>query len=168
MGRQMWTLEEDELLRGAIDHGGARRWVNIAEHVPGKTAKQCRSRWFEQIGPYKTDDPWTEAEYLVLVQLVSVEGRRWAIISQQMLGRTANDVKNKYNSLVNQGRAPYILSAPRTPKAVCRERKQKHSRRQQQVTMPSTPQTQKIEKKEHGGTKFTIGSSKISLTWDWW
>jgi hypothetical protein len=85
-----------------------------------------------------------------------------------MLGRTANDVKNKYNSLVIQGRAPYVLSAPRTQKAVCRERKQKHSRRQQQVTMPSTPQTQKIQKKVHGGTKFTIGSSKISLKWDWW
>jgi hypothetical protein len=153
MGKQLWTLEQDKLLSGAVDQEGAKRWVNIAKHIPGKTARQCCRRWLGHIGPYRTDDPWTDAEYLVLAQLVAVEGRRWTIISQQMLGRTAEDVKNKYNSLIIRGRAPYVLSAPR---------------RQQRVNIPSMSQTQYIQKKVHRGTKFTIGSSKISLKWDWW
>ena len=156
----MWTLEEDELLRVAVHHGEARPWANIAKQVSGKTAKQCHSRWL-LIGPYRTDDPWTEAECLMLAQLVSVEGRRWAIISQRMLGRTAYDVKNKYNSMVKQGMGPYV--APKTPK-VSRERRQKH----RHVSVPSTPRAQKVQKKVCGTMKLTIGSSKISLNWDWW
>lgn len=46
-GRTMvaWTEEQDEQLQEAIAvHGSAGKWAAIAEKVPGKTGKECRTR----------------------------------------------------------------------------------------------------------------------------
>ncbi|KAI9333934.1 Homeodomain-like protein [Zopfochytrium polystomum] len=41
-----WSPEEDELLRvGMATHG--KSWVKIAEMVPGRTQRQCRTRWLQ-------------------------------------------------------------------------------------------------------------------------
>ncbi|KAI9324430.1 hypothetical protein DFJ73DRAFT_872625 [Zopfochytrium polystomum] len=41
-----WSAEEDELLKvGIATHG--KSWVMIAEMVPGRTQRQCRTRWLQ-------------------------------------------------------------------------------------------------------------------------
>jgi hypothetical protein len=40
-----WTLEEDELLRQAVQLHGPHKWSLIASHVPNRTPMQCSTRW---------------------------------------------------------------------------------------------------------------------------
>ncbi|CAO3592104.1 unnamed protein product [Absidia cylindrospora] len=41
-----WGADEDQLLRSGVkDHG--RCWIRIAETIPGRTQRQCRTRWMQ-------------------------------------------------------------------------------------------------------------------------
>ncbi|KAI8140269.1 Homeodomain-like protein [Fennellomyces sp. T-0311] len=41
-----WSEEEDVLLRAGVEKFG-RCWIRIAETVPGRTQRQCRTRWMQ-------------------------------------------------------------------------------------------------------------------------
>ncbi|KAI9251772.1 Homeodomain-like protein [Phascolomyces articulosus] len=41
-----WSEDEDVLLRAGVDKFG-RCWIRIAETVPGRTQRQCRTRWMQ-------------------------------------------------------------------------------------------------------------------------
>lgn len=38
---RLWTEEEDERLRMAVEHYGGKNWKKIAEAVPGRNSVQC-------------------------------------------------------------------------------------------------------------------------------
>lgn len=57
-----WSAEEDALLLKAIEANGARKWSVLASHLPGRTGKQCRERWHNQLNPDVSKSPWTEDE----------------------------------------------------------------------------------------------------------
>lgn len=40
--------QEDELLMSLVAEHGNKNWRFIATHLPGRLAKQCRERWFNQ------------------------------------------------------------------------------------------------------------------------
>lgn len=49
-----WTREEEELLAAVVaaQPVGARPdWVEVAKHVPGRTCKQCREKWRNDVRP---------------------------------------------------------------------------------------------------------------------
>jgi hypothetical protein len=41
-----WTEKEDYLLSKAIAKYGPHKWTLISNHIPGRTAVQCSTRWF--------------------------------------------------------------------------------------------------------------------------
>lgn len=41
-----WGVEEDALLRMGVSDFG-RCWIRIAETIPGRTQRQCRTRWMQ-------------------------------------------------------------------------------------------------------------------------
>ena len=57
-----WSAEEDALLLKAIEANGTRKWSVLASHLPGRTGKQCRERWHNQLNPDISKSPWTEDE----------------------------------------------------------------------------------------------------------
>ena len=66
----------------------------IASHFPGRTAKQCRERWFSQhaLADRKKGN-WTAEEDDVIAALHKKFGNKWSKIAASMPGRTDNDVK---------------------------------------------------------------------------
>jgi hypothetical protein len=40
-----WTEDEDKKLKDGVREHGGKNWKAIAAFVPGRTPKQCRSRW---------------------------------------------------------------------------------------------------------------------------
>ena len=92
-----WSAEEDELLLRAIEHQGTRKWSVLASHLPGRTGKQCRERWHNQLNPDISKLPWTEAEDAVIIHEYAKFGARWADIAAVLRGRTDNAVKNRWN-----------------------------------------------------------------------
>ncbi|KAM3401050.1 hypothetical protein ACQJBY_005698 [Aegilops geniculata] len=46
-----WTVEEDTLLRAKVHEFGKGRWAKVALYLPGRSGKQCRERWINQLDP---------------------------------------------------------------------------------------------------------------------
>ena len=59
---QPWTAEEDDMLKRAVVEVGPKRWSAIALAVHGRSGKQCRLRWCNQIDPDIKHESWTDKE----------------------------------------------------------------------------------------------------------
>uniref|UniRef100_M8C9W6 Transcription factor MYB98 n=1 Tax=Aegilops tauschii TaxID=37682 RepID=M8C9W6_AEGTA len=46
-----WTVEEDTLLRVKVQEFGLGRWAEVTLYLPGRSGKQCRERWTNQLDP---------------------------------------------------------------------------------------------------------------------
>ena len=47
------------------------RWTVIASNLPGRTGKQCRERWVNQLDPViKRDGGWTEEEDRIIMEVL--------------------------------------------------------------------------------------------------
>ncbi|KAM3134401.1 hypothetical protein pb186bvf_013514 [Paramecium bursaria] len=105
-----WHPEEDESLRLMLlnDTTENKNWTQITIDFnrinPMKIirhAKQIRERWNNYINPDLRKCEWSKQEQLQLLQFVQEMGKRWSLISKRIVGRTENQVKNQYNSIMN-------------------------------------------------------------------
>jgi len=100
-GKGSWTAEEDAILREQRRKHG-RKWAKIAAHLPGRQGKQCRERFVNHLDPELKKGEWTDDEEAILIAMHEHHGNRWALISKQLPGRSANDVKNHWHSTIQR------------------------------------------------------------------
>ena len=93
-----WKREEDEKLLQAVEIHGTKKWHLVAQSVPNRTRKQCRERYFNHLDPEIKKKPWTDEEDRILIEARKEYGNRWTLIKNKLVGRTANQVKNRYFS----------------------------------------------------------------------
>jgi len=92
-----WYYEEDQILLKAIAENSEAKWSELATFLPGRTGKQCRERWHNQLNPAISKEPWTEEEDRIILREYAQCGPRWADIAAELRGRTDNAVKNRWN-----------------------------------------------------------------------
>jgi hypothetical protein len=97
-----WTEEEDKKLVDLVKKYGAKRWSFIASHLKGRIGKQCRERYLNHLDPKINKKAWTNHEDSVIVEMHSKHGNQWAKISRMLPGRTANAIKNHWNSTLSR------------------------------------------------------------------
>ena len=114
-----WSAEEDELLLKAIEANGTRKWSVLASHLPGRTGKQCRERWHNQLDTALSRDGWTGEEDQILLDGQVKMGNKWAEIAKLLPGRTDNSVKNRWYSTCSRILRQQTSGAhpPRSPPA---------------------------------------------------
>ena len=52
-----WSMEEDRKIVSLVGQFGPKRWSFIAKHLQGRTGKQCRERWVNQLDPTIKKEP---------------------------------------------------------------------------------------------------------------
>jgi len=106
--RRSWTAKEDQLLRDAVhkglsslyslnsplthhtedpDNANPSKWHAIAKHVPNRTNKDCRKRWFAKMANDVVKGGWSPQEDEKLVKGIERYGTRYvpSLISPPLL-----------------------------------------------------------------------------------
>ena len=96
--RGAWTQQEDEQLMAAVSQLGPKKWIDIAKFVPTRTSKQCRERWHHRLDPQIKHEPFEPWEDRVIIEKQQEIGNRWSVIAQQLPGRSASAIKNRWYS----------------------------------------------------------------------
>nr|ABX71486.1 R2R3 MYB transcription factor 10 [Mespilus germanica] len=94
-----WTREEDNLLRQCIEIHGEGKWNQVSYKAGlNRCRKSCRLRWLNYLKPSIKRGDFKEDEVDLIIRLHKLLGNRWSLIAQRLPGRTANDVKNYWNT----------------------------------------------------------------------
>ncbi|XP_047320215.1 transcription factor MYB114-like [Impatiens glandulifera] len=94
-----WTAEEDTLLSSYILKNGEGNWNLIPKKAGlNRCRKSCRLRWLNYLSPHIKRGVFEYDEIDLIVRLHNLLGNRWSLIAGRIPRRTANDVKNFWNS----------------------------------------------------------------------
>jgi hypothetical protein len=119
--RQMFSADEDRLLRQLVAQFGDRGWRTIASQMPNRTTRQCRERYRNYLAPDLTNEPWSESEDDLLREKFRELGPRWATIARFFKGRSDVALKNRSATLNGRPNRPRFvrnpIEMPRVPDA---------------------------------------------------
>lgn len=97
-----WTLEEDELLRRAVQAHDGKNWKRIADYFTDRTDVQCLHRWQKVLNPNLIKGPWTQEEDRQIVELVQEYGaKKWSVIAQRLPGRIGKQCRERWHNHLN-------------------------------------------------------------------
>ena len=91
-----WTVQEDQKLKDWVINHGTSKWAVCAIHIPGRSGKQCRERWYNTLCPEVKKGGWLPSEDKIIFDLYHELGSQWTIIAKQLPGRTENSIKNRF------------------------------------------------------------------------
>lgn len=97
--KNKFSAEEDEKLRELVSIYGHDNWREIIKHIPQRTVRQCRERWFLYISPEVSNKSWTKEEDDLLRLKVIQYGHRWKLFEGFFGDRTSVNIKNRWKLL---------------------------------------------------------------------
>lgn len=96
-----WSREEDRVLIEWVEKNGATRWSKLSSILKGRSSKQIRDRWINNLSPNRAKNfEWTEDVDRELLNKYLEHGSSWVHISQFIPNSTENMIKNRFYSML--------------------------------------------------------------------
>ena len=97
--RGRWSSEEDqELLKLQQEYGND--WATIARRMKARNWKQVRDRYLNYLDPSISNEGFSIEEDILIYDLYTKLGSQWKLYTPYLPGRTADKIKNRYNSSI--------------------------------------------------------------------
>ncbi|XP_059635410.1 transcription factor MYB4-like [Cornus florida] len=98
-----WSPEEDQRLIAYIRRYGIWNW-NVTPKAAGllRSGKSCRLRWMNYLRPDIKRGNFSKEEDETIHKLHAMLGNKWSAISAKLCGRTDNEIKNRWHSLLKK------------------------------------------------------------------
>jgi hypothetical protein len=108
--RHPWLPKEDQTLKKITAEKGTKAWSAIARDLNNEVhngaairrGKQCRERFYNHLNHGLNKSAWDESEDQFLIDMQKQLGNKWSEIAKGLAGRTENQVKNRWKSLVKK------------------------------------------------------------------
>ncbi|GAB4832595.1 hypothetical protein Ancab_006610 [Ancistrocladus abbreviatus] len=101
----LWSPEEDEKLIKymMMRNGQTGCWSDVAKNAGlQRCGKSCRLRWINYLRPDLKRGAFSPQEEQLILHLHSILGNRWSQIAAHLPGRTDNEIKNFWNSMIKK------------------------------------------------------------------
>ncbi|XP_010917170.1 transcription factor MYB1 [Elaeis guineensis] len=103
LNRGAWSPEEDRILTSYIETHGAGKWSNVPKEAGlNRCGKSCRLRWLNYLRPGLKRGNITQEEEDLIIRLHKLLGNRWSLIAGRLPGRTDNEIKNYWNTILRK------------------------------------------------------------------
>ncbi|KZO91179.1 hypothetical protein CALVIDRAFT_521914 [Calocera viscosa TUFC12733] len=103
--RRAWTEQEDAILRAAILRGHTESrphlWHEISQHVPGRSNKDCRKRWYGQMERQLRRGAWTPEEDQLLREAVEMYTNQWSQVAAIVGSRSGDQCAKRWTDAIN-------------------------------------------------------------------
>ncbi|KAK8842515.1 hypothetical protein M9Y10_026107 [Tritrichomonas musculus] len=93
--RKHFTEKEDQTIKHFVQIIGSKKWSFIANFVPGRTAKQCRDRYMNNLKPELVKVEWSKRDDDLLIDLYSKHGPKWSLFCKYFNNRNQVSIKNR-------------------------------------------------------------------------
>ncbi|KAJ3881575.1 hypothetical protein F5051DRAFT_102092 [Lentinula edodes] len=119
--RRPWSPEEDDLLRVAVlkeepGNPNPSKWFAISTHVPGRTNKDCRKRWFARMAADIVRGVWSADEDTKLLSAVEKYGTKWSLVATMVHTRNSDQCAKRWTDTLDPtiDRSGWTLEQDRT------------------------------------------------------
>jgi hypothetical protein len=101
-----WSYAEDQKIFEGIELFG-KQWSEIAKRFfgGGRNAKQIRERYINYLDPRVKKGKFEIKEDLLILELYKEFGPRWSEIQKRVPQRSADAIKNRFNSSIKRNKA---------------------------------------------------------------
>ncbi|GJM96641.1 hypothetical protein PR202_ga13502 [Eleusine coracana subsp. coracana] len=94
-----WTPEEDATLARLADEHGGCHWRRVADHMPGRSSRQCRDRWRHHLPHDEYHRPFTADDDEELARLFLRRAGRWSAVSRAAHRRTSRVMRRRWKEI---------------------------------------------------------------------
>ncbi|XP_023911906.1 transcription factor MYB1 [Quercus suber] len=101
--RGAWCAWEDDILKNYIEIHGKGKWTDLPQRAGlRRCGKSCRLRWLNYLRPDIKRGNFSEDEEDLIIKLHKLLGNSWSFIARRLPGRTDNEIKNYWNTILSK------------------------------------------------------------------
>jgi len=87
----------------AIANSRPLLWREFAKHIPGRSNKDCRKRWWNSLADNTIKGPWSEEEDERLIEGVQKNGCNWNVVSRAVGTRNSDQCSSHWSQVLDPG-----------------------------------------------------------------
>ncbi|KAH6660307.1 hypothetical protein BKA67DRAFT_653500 [Truncatella angustata] len=103
--RRNWTEKEDNLLRDLVqkelEDDRPVLWRELAKHIPGRSNKDCRKRWWNSLAGGTVKGAWSPEEDQRLTDAVKKFGTNWPQVAAVVGSRCGDQCSSHWRQVLN-------------------------------------------------------------------